>query len=178
MRRKPRFCARGGIRVHVRLFLAAILVVGVSACRSTTPSGPTGGPTEMRESGLGGTTGSTGGDAWRPGSDAGLTTIYFDFDASALRPDAKEGLKDNAGFMGSNSGGVVIEGHCDERGSEEYNLALGMRRAEAAKRFLVDLGVESSRLTTISFGEERPAASGSSESAWAKNRRDDFKIRR
>jgi peptidoglycan-associated lipoprotein len=158
--------------------MAAILMVGLSACRSTTPSGPTGGPTEMRESGLGSTSGSSG-DAWRPGSDSGLTTIYFDFDAAALRADAKDGLKSNAGFLRSNSGtGVVIEGHCDERGSEEYNLALGMRRAEAARRYLVDLGIEGSRLTTISYGEERPAQGGSSESAWAKNRRDDFKIRR
>jgi peptidoglycan-associated lipoprotein len=131
----------------------------------------------MRESGLG-DRGESGGEVWRPGSDRGLATIYFDFDMSALRPDAKDGLKANAGFLRSNAGSIVIEGNCDERGSEEYNLALGMRRAEAARRYLVDLGIEASRLTTISYGEERPAESGSNESSWAKNRRDDFKIRR
>jgi peptidoglycan-associated lipoprotein len=159
--------------------MAAILAVGLAACRSTTPSAPTGGPSEMREQGMGEAAGSLGGESWRAGSDAGLTTIYFDYDASALRPDAKDGLKANAGFLRSNPGsGVLIEGNCDERGSEEYNLALGMRRAEAAKRYLMDLGIEGSRLTTISYGEERPAEPGSSEAAWAKNRRDDFKIRR
>jgi peptidoglycan-associated lipoprotein len=158
--------------------MAAFLMVGLAACRSTTPSAPTGGPTEMREQGLG-DRGTMGGESWRPGSDSGLSTIYFDFDMSALRPDAKDGLKSNAGVLRSNpSLAVVIEGNCDERGSEEYNLALGMRRAEAAKRYLMDLGIEAARLSTISYGEERPAEPGSSEASWAKNRRDDFKARR
>ncbi len=164
--------------MSVRLFMAAVLLVGLSACKSTTPSAPTGGPAEMREQGLGERP-EGGGDSWRAGSDRGLTTIYFDYDMAALRTDAKDGLKSNAGFLRSNSGsGVVIEGNCDERGSEEYNLALGMRRAEAAKRYLMDLGIEASRLTTISYGEERPAEMGSGEASWAKNRRDDFKLRR
>ena len=162
----------------IRFGLAALLAVGLVACRSQ--SGPTSGPSgssgagEFRDTGPSG----GGGGAYFPGSSPGLTTIYFDYDESDLRADAKSGLKANAEFMKSNgSSAVLIEGNCDERGSEEYNLALDMRRAEAAKRYLVDLGVESSRLSTISYGEERPAASGSGESAWAKNRRDDFKIR-
>jgi peptidoglycan-associated lipoprotein len=179
--REPRESAEETRRdpVSVRLLMAAFLMVGLSACRSTTPSGPTGGPTEMREQGMGEQPGTMGGESWRAGSDRGLTTIYFDYDMSALRPDAKDGLKSNAGFLRSNPGvAVVIEGNCDERGSEEYNLALGMRRAEAAKRYLMDLGIEAARLSTISYGEERPAELGSTETAWSKNRRDDFKVRR
>jgi len=165
--------------VSIRFGLAALLAAGLVACKSQ--SGPSSSPAgssgagEFRDTGP---SGSGGGGAYFPGSSPGLTTIYFDYDEANLRSDAKSGLKSNAEFMKSNSASaVLIEGNCDERGSEEYNLALGMRRAEAAKRYLVDLGIESSRLSTISYGEERPAASGSGESAWAKNRRDDFKIR-
>jgi peptidoglycan-associated lipoprotein len=165
--------------VVIRFGLAALLAVGLLACNSQ--SGPTSGPSGSSGAGEFRDTGPSGGSAagaYFPGSSPGLTTIYFDFDQSNLRADAKNGLKANADFMKSNAtASVLIEGNCDERGSEEYNLALGMRRAEAAKRYLVDLGVESSRLSTISYGEERPAASGSGESAWAKNRRDDFKVR-
>ena len=112
------------------------------------------------------------------GDSSMFRTIYFDFDRSDLRADAREGLQANAGYLKSNSSvQVTIEGNCDERGSNEYNLALGKRRAEAAYKYLVDLGVESSRMTTVSYGEEKPAVEGHNELAWAKNRRDDFKVR-
>jgi peptidoglycan-associated lipoprotein len=105
-------------------------------------------------------------------------TIYFDFDSSALRADAREGLQANAAYLKSNASvAVVIEGNTDERGSSEYNLALGKRRAEAAYKYLIDLGIDASRLSTVSFGEEKPAVEGHNELAWAKNRRDDFKAR-
>src|SRR5262245_23151798 len=105
-------------------------------------------------------------------------TIYFDFDKSDLRADAREGLQSNASYLKSNSSvQVTIEGNTDNRGSNEYNLALGKRRADAAYKYLVDLGVDSSRMTTISYGEEHPAVEGNNELAWAKNRRDDFKAR-
>lgn len=105
-------------------------------------------------------------------------TIYFDFDSSALRADAREGLQHNAAYLkGNPSVAIVIEGNTDERGSAEYNLALGKRRADAAYKYLVDQGIESSRLSTVSFGEEKPAVEGHNELAWAKNRRDDFKVR-
>lgn len=105
-------------------------------------------------------------------------TIYFDFDKSELRADAREGLQSNANYLkGNSSVQVTIEGNTDERGSNEYNLALGKRRADAAYKYLVDLGVDSSRMTTISYGEEHPAVEGHNELAWAKNRRDDFKAR-
>jgi peptidoglycan-associated lipoprotein len=105
-------------------------------------------------------------------------TIYFDFDKSDLRADAREGLQSNATYLKSNtSGQVTIEGNTDNRGTAEYNLALGKRRADAAYKYLVDLGVDSSRMTTVSYGEEKPAVEGNNELAWAKNRRDDFKAR-
>src|SRR4029077_19226274 len=105
-------------------------------------------------------------------------TIYFDFDKSDLRADAREGLQSNATYLkGNSSVQVTIEGNTDNRGSNEYNLALGKRRADAAYKYLVDLGVESARMTTVSYGEEKPAAEGHNELAWAKNRRDEFKVR-
>jgi peptidoglycan-associated lipoprotein len=101
--------------------------------------------------------------------------IYFDFDKSELRPQAKEVLKDKADFLRDNPQySVRIEGHCDERGTNEYNLALGERRAHAAKKYLMALGVAGDRISTISYGEERPADPRSTPEAWDKNRRDEF----
>jgi len=107
------------------------------------------------------------------------TKIYFDFDRSDLKPEARNNLKKKAEWLMNNpSYTVMIEGHCDERGSNEYNLALGERRAHSAKKFLVTLGVSPDRISTISYGEERPADPGHNEEAWAKNRRDEFKLRK
>lgn len=104
-----------------------------------------------------------------------LKTVYFDFDKANLRPEAKELLKVNAQVLKDNPDvAVSIEGHCDERGTVEYNLALGERRANAAKQYLVDMGVAAGRMRTISYGEERPADPGQNEAAWAKNRRAAF----
>jgi peptidoglycan-associated lipoprotein len=108
------------------------------------------------------------------GTDVELETIYFDFDRFDIRADARPVLRANAASISDISGSVTVEGHCDERGSAEYNLALGERRANAVKRYLVDLGVSSSKLRTVSFGEERPAVQGHDESAWRYNRRADF----
>lgn len=101
--------------------------------------------------------------------------IYFDFDNANLDYQAQELLKQKAMWLRDNpDGNVVIEGHCDERGTNAYNLALGERRAESAKAFLVDLGISADRLTTISYGEEKPVSMGSDEEVWAKNRRAAF----
>jgi peptidoglycan-associated lipoprotein len=106
-----------------------------------------------------------------------LADIYFDFDRSDIRPDAKQALEENARWFKSNSRArAKIEGHCDERGTTEYNLALGQRRAEAVKRFLVALGVDASRVSTISYGEERPICSDHQEGCWSKNRRGHFVV--
>lgn len=102
--------------------------------------------------------------------------VHFDFDSSVLSAEAQQILLDKAQWLRKNPGvSVVIEGHCDERGTNEYNMALGERRARAAYEYLVLLGIEAGRLTIISYGEEYPAVPGSNEEAWAKNRRDEFK---
>jgi peptidoglycan-associated lipoprotein len=103
--------------------------------------------------------------------------IYFDFDKYDLRTDARTILDRKASFLNQNSSvRVQIEGHCDERGTVEYNLALGERRANAAKQYLTTAGISAGRLSTISYGEERPLDPGHNEAAWAKNRRDHFVI--
>jgi peptidoglycan-associated lipoprotein len=106
-----------------------------------------------------------------------LEDIYFEFDKSTLTPQAKETLVKKAEWLRANLDvSVIIEGHCDERGTNEYNLALGDRRGANTMTFLVDLGISPSRLTIISYGEERPLVSGHNEEAWAKNRRAHFGI--
>lgn len=108
---------------------------------------------------------------------SGLQTIHFNFDQYTLTPEATQTLADNAAYMQANPNiHVRIEGYCDERGSDEYNLALGERRAQAAMNYLVSLGVAKDRLSTISYGEEMPVDPGHTEEAWAKNRRDEFKV--
>jgi peptidoglycan-associated lipoprotein len=106
---------------------------------------------------------------------SGLGDVFFDFDKSALRTDAVAQLKTNAEWMKVNaSRNVTIEGHCDERGTNEYNLALGERRANSTKSYIVNLGVDAARLKTVSYGEEKPFAAGHDEEAWAQNRRAHF----
>jgi peptidoglycan-associated lipoprotein len=101
--------------------------------------------------------------------------ILFDFDNATLDYQAQDLLKQKAMWLRDNpDANVVIEGHCDERGTNAYNLALGERRAESAKAFLVNLGISDARLTTISYGEEKPLDMGQNEEAWAKNRRAAF----
>jgi peptidoglycan-associated lipoprotein len=109
-----------------------------------------------------------------------LGSIYFDYDDASIRGDARTTLKANSQAIQGRSEWktVTLEGHTDERGSEEYNLALGERRANAAKQYLVDLGIPSSRMVTVSFGEASPAVQGHDESAWRWNRRVEFKVSR
>ncbi len=103
--------------------------------------------------------------------------IYFAFDKSNLDDKAQATLKKNAEFLKTYPNVyTTIEGHTDERGTAEYNLALGERRAESAKSFLVDMGIEAYRISTVSYGEERPVCTEKNEECWAKNRRDNFVI--
>jgi peptidoglycan-associated lipoprotein len=105
-----------------------------------------------------------------------MDTVYFEFDQATLSDPAKETLVRNAEWLRSNANArVQVEGNADERGTNEYNLALGERRAAAVKAYLSSLGIDGSRLVVISYGEERPAESGHGEESWAKNRRVDFK---
>jgi len=103
--------------------------------------------------------------------------IYFDYDKSELKPEARDILTKKTAFLQANPDyNVKIEGNCDERGTTEYNLALGERRANAASKFINALGVSGSRISTVSYGEEKPTDTGHNENAWAKNRRDEFKL--
>jgi len=107
--------------------------------------------------------------------DPNMQVVYFDYDSYALRPDALEALRQNADLMKQSPNAVFqVEGHCDERGTQEYNFALGERRALAVRSHLINLGVSGDRLVTVSYGEEAPAVSGQSEAAWSKNRRCEF----
>ena len=103
--------------------------------------------------------------------------IYFDFDKSDIRSDMRAVLDKKGRFLMSNPTYLIqIEGHCDERGTVEYNIALGHRRSQATKDYLISLGVDASRIDTVSYGEERPSDSGHDESAWSKNRRAKFNV--
>jgi len=157
------------------------LALTVSACRSKKgpeDEGAAGG--EFGEQTLGG---DMGGIAGRSGEGLeaarrmGLRTVYFDYNDSSLRQDGQTALRNNYDVLRRRSDvRVEIQGNCDERGSSEYNFALGERRAKAARDYLLQLGLPSSQLTTVSFGEENPASPGSGESAWAQNRRADFAV--
>ena len=108
-------------------------------------------------------------------SNAALNQIFFAFDKADVRPDDAKTLAASAAYLKANPNQLVlIEGHCDERGTSEYNLALGERRAKAAMNHLVSNGVEASRITTISYGKERPSCTAKNEACWAKNRNDTF----
>lgn len=106
-----------------------------------------------------------------------LEKIYFNFDSADLSESARNTLAKNAAVLAQETiGKIRIEGNCDERGSAEYNLALGERRAKAAQQYLAAMGVKSDRLSIISYGKEKPAVQGNDESAWTKNRRDEFVV--
>ncbi len=157
---------------YMAWFATLLLVFSFSCGKKTAPetaasSGPdqvTEMPTETGDEGE-----MTEMNTPMPGS---FPTVYFDFDKATLRADAREMLQQAAEAMKGNADArITIEGHCDARGSNEYNLALGERRARAVKSYLRTLGVTGDRLSTLSYGEERPASMGGDESAWGQNRR-------
>jgi peptidoglycan-associated lipoprotein len=105
------------------------------------------------------------------------THVYFDYDKSDIKAEAKSVLEKKAEFLRANAQyKVTIEGYCDERGTNEYNMALGDRRAKSAMKYLNALGISANRMSTVSYGEEKPADPGHNEAAWAKNRRAEFKL--
>jgi peptidoglycan-associated lipoprotein len=140
------------------------------------PGGGTGG-------GAGSTTPSTAQPGARPSpkefvSISDLKDVFFEFDKYDIRPPDAKVLDANATWLKSNPNHLVlIEGHCDERGTNEYNLALGERRAKSAMNYLVSQGVQASRITIISYGEERPSCTQKTEECWAKNRRAHFLVK-
>lgn len=113
----------------------------------------------------------TGSDS---GNIQGLSSVNFEYDRASLTSEARTKLASNATWIKNNQGTVQIEGHCDDRGTIEYNLALGERRAQTVKNYLVSLGIPTNRMTIISYGEEKPLVRGDSEDAWARNRRANF----
>ena len=113
-----------------------------------------------------------------PAAPDKLEAIYFDFDKYVIKPEGREALKRNAEWLQKNPGKkVVVEGNCDERGTNEYNMALGQRRADAAAKFLTDLGIAKDRVGTVSYGEEKPVCKDANEACWSKNRRADFIVK-
>ena len=113
-------------------------------------------------------------DSGRAGA---LQTVFFDYDSSQLTSDARSTLEGNAQYLQSNPGlQIQIEGHCDERGGVEHNLALGEKRARAIKNYLQSMGITSQRLNTVSYGKERPLVFGHDEAAWGRNRRANFVV--
>ena len=164
-----------------RILFVAILSMAVAGCASPAPE-PEPEPQTTR-----GGFGDEGAPkppprAARPEpappARVDLETIYFEFDDSSLRPDAKSALRASAETLKKSPNiRVEVQGNCDNRGTNEYNLALGSRRANSARRYLIDLGIRASRIDTGSFGEERPAVRGNNEVAWARNRRDNFVAR-
>ncbi len=160
---------------------SALFLVGalfLAGCSSSTQSGDdsdpiTGSDGEMTDQGLSLELNGSSDNM----SAGGLSTVYFAFDSSTLSDAARSILDANASFLKTNSAvQVQVEGHADERGGVQYNLALGERRANAVRDYLVAMGVDSSRITTISYGKERPLDLGHDEAAWARNRRANFVV--
>jgi peptidoglycan-associated lipoprotein len=159
-------------RAFFTTLIAGLVVVG---CASNKPKNNQDGASGANGANAGLTL-ELNGDSDN-GKAGGLKTIYFGFDSSELSTDTKDALKANAEYLkASSTVDVQVEGHCDERGGRQYNLALGERRAKAVRDYLIALGVESKRLSTISYGSERPKAEGSDESAWSQNRRANFVV--
>jgi peptidoglycan-associated lipoprotein len=143
---------------------------------STTAQGTTGSTSGVRPGGNLGGTAQAGDDLRNPNSPLAKRSVYFDYDSNAVKDDYRGLVTAHSRYMtGKGDTKIRIEGNADERGSREYNLALGQRRAEAVKRVMTVLGVPDSRIETTSYGEEKPKSNGHDESAWAENRRADIR---
>lgn len=161
------------IRSLFTTLLVGFLAVGCSSNK----------PKNAQDDGATGSNGANAGLTLELNGDSdsntagGLKTVYFGFNESNLDSDTKSALSENAEFLKANATvDVQVEGHADERGGHQYNLALGERRAKAVRDFLVSAGVASKRISTISYGKERPVSEGHDESAWSKNRRANFVV--
>ncbi len=167
----------------IKLLASALLVFFLAAC-STTPkdtadssgSGSTSTSSDV-SSGSSDESSSSDSVSIEPGSQEDLIVnvgdrVFFNYDSSELDSDAQQLLQDQVAWLKQYSNvSVIIEGHCDERGTREYNLALGEKRAQSVKNYLINLGISVDRVSTISYGKERPSVVGSNDGAWAQNRR-------
>ena len=165
-----------------KILLSVLLAFFITACATkpkdsadTSGSGSSSSSSSVSSSSDSGSDDS--GDGIVPGSQEDLIVnvgdrVFFGYDSSELDSDAQELLQDQVAWLKQYSDvSVTIEGHCDERGTREYNLALGEKRAQSVKNYLISLGVSESRVSTISYGKERPAVIGSNDGAWSQNRR-------
>ena len=173
----PRAMAKS-VQSTLVLMVALVACGALGACKSKPPA-PEPPPAATQNSGAdtsgAGSANAAGEDNDVPGPQAGMLakrTIYFDFDSSEIRGEGTDIVAAHAKHLASTPRAKVrLEGHTDERGSREYNIGLGERRAQAVRRALLLQGATDAQLSTVSYGEERPAAAGSDEAAWAKNRR-------
>ncbi len=171
------------LKQTLKTVLMVILIAGTfTACSSTKKNtgslGANGQNQAQNESSA-----RTGNEAVELNGDSdskkagGLVTVYFDYNSASLRQDTVDALQNNISFLKANpSVKVQVEGHCDERGSVQFNLALGEKRAKAVKEYLTSNGVEGSRVSIISLGKERPVAFGHDDGAWSQNRRGNFVV--
>jgi peptidoglycan-associated lipoprotein len=183
------------MKKHVQLYLLATIVLGLLVLwgcpkktemrtsqetqteKVTAPATPEA-TMQGSESTSAGVTGSGEGYGERAlAAGGGLRPVYFDYDRSAIRSDAGATMKANADWLKAHPAEKIrIEGNCDERGTKEYNVALGQRRATTAKKYLMDLGIASNRISLLSYGKEKPVCATGTEECWQKNRRDDFAV--
>ena len=182
---------RGGWAVEVGGLIRAAgialvvmgLAIGGCSSKQKKPSEGAGGPgSGMGVDGIGGGGDNSlnkfrNGTLGANGAGGPLGDIHFDYNESTVRPQDNDVLKANADYLSAHAGTrVQIEGHCDDRGSEQYNIALGARRAQAAKDYLTTLGISGDRMSTISYGKELPLCTEETDDCWAKNRRDHFAL--
>lgn len=158
---------KGVYLMKMKYFLIILLLV-LNGCAKKQVKDDEGGTGPMGKSRVGVT---------EIGYSGEMNPIQFEFDQFNLTEESRQTLQANADWLKKKKSiKVQIEGHCDNRGSEEYNVALGQKRADAVRNYLVDLGVSRGRVTTVSYGEEKPLDTGDNEEAWAKNRRAEFVI--
>lgn len=165
----------------VRAAVLAVVGLFVAGCQQTgtetTPTASAGTPTDSAVAAP--STPAAAGDRARYADGRAVeTTVYFDYDKAVIRPEFQEILAAHGSFLRDHSDkSILVEGHCDERGSREYNLALGERRGDAVRDYLVAEGAARSQIETVSYGEERPVDPGHDEGAWSKNRRGEIVYR-
>ena len=161
--------------MYHKILLSIFLTIFITAC-TTTPKDSADSSGDGSSTSSTSSTSSVDNVSIEPGSQEDLIVnvgdrVFFDYNSSDLDSDAQELLQDQVAWIKQYNVSVTIEGHCDERGTREYNLALGEKRAQAVKNYLISMGIQASRVTTISYGKERPAVVGSNDGAWSQNRR-------
>lgn len=163
------------------VMVAVVLSSGMVGCKKKTKGGGVGGMDDF-----GGGLGPLDGAGYGPGAmnpddlqaiASQFQPVYFEYDSAQVASSERSKLEAIADYLRSNSGvGLIVEGHCDERGSNDYNLSLGERRAQAVRAYIIGLGIAAEQIKTVSYGEERPAAFGHDEASWSQNRRASFSL--